>query len=99
MVNGSERVGQCEDFIMREHFSQNESNFCKTNQHPYDQVVTACLIILKARLGPLIQVSSDGRKEDWSAGLILAKSVTGLKTLKIPDNIRPYERNQFEVSK
>lgn len=45
-VNGSERVGQCETFILREHFSQNESfNFCNTRQYPYDTVVTACLII------------------------------------------------------
>lgn len=89
-VNGSERVGSCEDFIMREHLSQNESfNFCKTASYPYDTVVTACLIILKHRLGDLIDVSSDGRQDDWNDGLILARKVLGLKRISIPNSILP----------
>lgn len=92
-VNGSERVGACEDFVMREHLSQNDDfNFCKTNSNPYDTVVTACLIILAHRLGPAIEVSSDGKADDWNDGLILARKVTGLKSIQIPDSIRPNVR-------
>ena len=92
-VNGSNRVGSCEDFVMREHFSENaEFEFCKTGQYPYDTVVTACLIILKHRLGPMIDVSSDGRRDDWNDGLILARKVLGLKRIEIPETIQPNVR-------
>ena len=92
-VNGSNRVGSCEDFVMREHFRDNEGfNFCKTRQYPYDTVVTACLIILKHRLGDLIDVSSDGRRDDWNDGLILARKVLGLKRIEIPETIQPNVR-------
>ena len=92
-VNGSNRVGSCEDFVMREHFSENaDFEFCKTRQYPYDTVVTACLIILKHRLGPFIDVSSDGRRDDWNDGLILARKVLGLKRIDIPETIQPNVR-------
>ncbi len=82
--NGSGENGH-ETFVLREHYSENESfNFCKTAQKPYDVVVTACLIVLAHRLKGLIEVSSDGRAEDFTAGLDLAKTVLKLKTLKIP---------------
>lgn len=77
---------------MREHLSQNESDFCKTNMYPYDTVVTACLIILKHRLGDLIDVASDGRQDDWNDGLILARKITGLKRIQIPNSIQPNVR-------
>jgi hypothetical protein len=88
-LNGSNRVGSCEDFIMREHYSKNESDFCKTARLPYDTVVTACLIVLKHRLGDLIDVSSKGRQDDWNDGLILARKVLGLKRISIPESIQP----------
>lgn len=100
-VNGSERVGSCEPLILREHLSQNgDGDFVKTRQYPYDTVVTACLIILKHRLGDLIVVSSDGRQDDWNDGLILAQKVLGLKSLKIPKTIQPNvrETSQDEAS-
>ena len=100
-VNGSNRVGSCEDFVLREHLSQNDDfNFCKTNSYPYDTVVTACLIILKHRLGPVFDVSSDGRRDEWNDGLILARKVLGLKRLDIPDSIQPNVRqtSQDEAS-
>lgn len=91
-VNGSKRVGACEPFIMREHFSQNENfEFCKTRQYPYDTVVTACLIILKHYLGDSIRVTSDGHVSDWADGLTLAQKVLGLKTLRIPASIKERE--------
>lgn len=74
-----------ETFTAREHFSQNENfNFCKTAQKPYDQCVTACLIILKHYLGDVLDVSSDGDASDWTEGLNLAKSVTKIKGLVNP---------------
>jgi hypothetical protein len=99
-VNGSERVGSCEDFVMREHLSENaDFEFCKTNQNPYDTVVTACLIVLANRLGPIIEVSSDGRRDDWNDGLILARKVLGLKRLDIPESIQPNRKmSQDEAS-
>ncbi len=88
-LNGSQRVGQCEDFTMREHLSQNESfNFCKTARHPYDTVVTACLIVLSHRLSDLIEVSSDGDRENWTDGLILAQKVLNLKKIQVPKNVQ-----------
>lgn len=88
-VNGSSRVGSCEDFILREHLSQNESfNFTKTRQYPYDTVIVACLIVLKNRLGDLIEVNSDGMRDDWNDGLILARKVLNLKKIDIPKSIR-----------
>ena len=53
-----------------------------------DLVVVACLIILKHRLKDLISVSSDGNEECWKAGLKLAKNVTGIKSLDIPESVK-----------
>lgn len=79
-----------EDFVLREHYKQNEGGgFCKTAGKPYDTVVVACLIVLKHRLGAQFEAHSDGEHADWAAGLQLAKSILGLKTLKIPETIRP----------
>jgi len=90
-VNGSERAGQCEDFILRERFKLNEfGNFCKTNRHPYDIVVVACLIILKSELKDLIIVNSDGFYEDWTAGLALIRStISCSRGYNIPNSIQP----------
>lgn len=88
-VNGSKRVGQCENFVLREHLKQNEASFCKTARLPYDTVVTACLIILKHRLGSLINVTSDGSRDEWNDGLILVQKVLKLKRIDIPESIEP----------
>lgn len=83
----------CEDFVLREHYMQNLEDrfgeFCKTGQNPYDVLVVACLIVLKHYLCDNIAIDSDGTKTDWSEGLLLARKITGLKSLKIPANIRP----------
>jgi hypothetical protein len=79
--NGSKDCAH-EDFILREHYKLNESfNFCKTAQKPYDVVVVAALTILKYYLKDNISIGSDGCAEDWEPGLLLAKQLTGLKTL------------------
>lgn len=85
-VNGK-RPNDCKAFEIREHFSQNLesyfSGFVNTTRLPYDLVVTACLAVLKHRLGNAIEVSSDGNAEDWIDGVEYARKVTGLK-LKNP---------------
>ena len=92
-VNGSDRVGMCEDFVMREHLSQNEPmNFCKTRQYPYDTVVAACLIIIQHYLGDSIRVSSDGDASDWADALTLARTIPGLKKVQLPVSIRERQR-------
>lgn len=92
-LNGSERVGSCEPLTLRERYGLNKiPDFVKTNRLPYDTVVVACLIVLKYRLGDLIEVNSDGRRDDWNDGLILlilARKVLGLKRLEIPESIEP----------
>lgn len=50
-------------------------NFCKTRQYPYDVVVTACLAVLKQRLGSAVNVSSDGEIDDFQAGVELARRI------------------------
>ena len=76
-----------ENFIMREHFSENDTqNFCKTNRYSYDVAVVACLAILKYRLGDNIQVGSDGSNTEWDEGVQLARQV--LKR-KVPNPIQP----------
>lgn len=92
LLNGSVETGICEDFVMREHYSQNSSQqFCKTSRYVYDTPVVACLIILKHRLGDLFQVGSDGDTGDWIAGFELALKVTKLKSLRIPATIQVYK--------
>ena len=87
-----------EDFVMREHFNQNKRDtscyahqfgwdFCKTARKPYDEVVVACLIILTKYLGASIEPMSDGDREDWKAGLKLARRATRLTGLRIPKDI------------
>jgi hypothetical protein len=73
-VNGKGDDGH-EEFSLREHFAQNDRDFCKTNQKPYDLAVTGCLVILKDILGDAITVSSDGRPSDWIQAVTLARQV------------------------
>ena len=43
-------------------------NFCKTNQKPYDDVVTALLILARYLFPEAITVKSDGNWTDWKMG-------------------------------
>lgn len=52
-------------------------SFCKTGMKPYDDAVTACLLLLQHHLGEYIQVSSDGNWEDWQRGRLLAEEIIG----------------------
>jgi len=76
LVNGKGVQGH-EEFCFREHYKQNVSDFtfCKTAGKHYDDCVVACLAVLKYRLKGLIDVSSDGEREDWVKGTEFARKV------------------------
>lgn len=51
-------------------------NFCKTQWKPYDEVVTACLIVVRDHFPPsVLEIDSDGSWADWSRGAKLYASV------------------------
>lgn len=84
-INGKGELS-CEDFIMREHLTQNHPmNFCKTLRFPYDRVVTACLAILTKHR--IIRVTSDGKASDWVSGVTLARKVLKNKNIVSPVTI------------
>jgi hypothetical protein len=86
-VNGKSSDA-CESFIMREHFSQNESfGFCKTGRRHYDFAVVACLAILQYRLGDAITVSSDGDISGWTEAVAYASKKLRRK-IAVPSKIR-----------
>jgi hypothetical protein len=93
-VNGKGDDGH-ETFALREHFSQNLDsdafNFCKTARKPYDLVVTACLAILKHRLGDCVTVSSDGRASDWAKGVAYARKFARLSIQNPIDDMRTFQ--------
>ncbi len=59
-------------------------SFTKTARKPYDLIVAAALLVLKARFGDAIKVSSDGDSEDWAPAVELFKQTFPL--LEVPDN-------------
>jgi hypothetical protein len=76
-VNGTKDDAH-EDFVIREHFSQNVDEgfgFCKTARKPYDIAIVACLAILKYRLGACIEVGSDGNASNWIEGVETAARI------------------------
>ena len=80
-----------EDFTMREHYTQNledTNNFCKTARKPYDDVVVACICIMKHYLGDLFKVVSDGCMLDWDKGLILARITLKMRNIRMPQELR-----------
>lgn len=79
-----------EEFSLREHFKQNEGDFCKTRQKPYDLVVVACLGIMKFHLGDAFNVDSDGRYADLVDGIEFANKVLRRTKNKIINPI-PFE--------
>lgn len=53
-------------------------NFCKTAWKPYDEVVTACLIVARDHFPPaVLEISSDGSWRDWSRGAELYTAIFG----------------------
>lgn len=76
-------------------------NFCKTAWKPYDEVVTACLIVARDHFPPsVLEISSDGSWADWSRGAILYSSVFG-RPARDPindDGLGPVSRKAFQVN-
>jgi len=68
-----------EPFVFPYAFSDHDSfNFCKTAWKPYDEVVTACLIVARDHFSPsVLEIDSDGSWPDWSRGARLYASVFG----------------------
>ena len=60
-------------------------NFCKTARKPYDEYVTAILLVAIDILGDDIQVSSDGYIDEWKEGVELVKAKLGIE-YKIEEN-------------
>lgn len=98
LLNGT-GANACEDFIMREHFKQNDpQGFCKTNRNAYYDLLTqACLLILKYRLGDAMTVTSDGSHEEWLPAREIARLAIR-RQVKIPETIRTYSTSLKEVS-
>ena len=94
-VNGKGDLSH-EPFTLREHFNQNEPDFCKTARKPYDLVVVACLAILKHHLGDNVNVSSDGDSTNWVDGVKFASSVLR-KKLTNPIKDRQSVVDPFQV--
>jgi hypothetical protein len=54
----------------------NGFNFCKTAAKPYDEVVTACLLVARDHFPPsVLEISSDGSWSDWAEGAKLYSAV------------------------
>jgi len=63
-------------------------NFCKTNAQPYDEVVTAALLIARAHFPrDVLKLQSDGEAVDWEDGRGLYQEVLG----KAPPTLNPDE--------
>jgi hypothetical protein len=57
---------------------EEESNACKTEFKPYDEVVTACLLVAHDHFpSSVLTIASDGSWGDWQDGARLYTSVTG----------------------
>jgi hypothetical protein len=56
---------------------------CKTNRHPYDEVVTAILIRAKYYFGSDIIITSDGDWADWEPGRLLNEECAFLIPLSV----------------
>jgi hypothetical protein len=53
-------------------------HFCKTNGKPYDEVVTACLLVARDHFPTsVLKIDSDGEWDDWQAGVKLYTEVFG----------------------
>lgn len=90
IINFNGRPG-CENFLVTRIYSEKHKNrspkddglywdYVKTNQNPYDVVVTAALLSLLHHV-PEAAVESDGDITDWKQGIELYERVTRRKAL------------------
>lgn len=68
--------------------------FCKTARKPYDLIVTALLAYLDSIHPEKFEVSSDGRTENWTAGVELARKAWPNKAnqIQVPREVRDTDR-------
>ena len=84
-----------EDFSLRATYKENlvtrgfvdGFNFCKTARKPYDEVVVACLLVLKHHLGDLIELNSDGYRDEWLQGQEIAQRFLKTREILTPSTI------------
>lgn len=62
-------------------------NFCKTARKPYDEVVTAGLILAKIFFGDAISIGSDGSWYDWEEGRNLYHRTFGKEAINIFEEV------------
>lgn len=73
--NGMGNEG-CETFIIEKNpDDMGEFNFCKTNDRPYDLMVTATLLLCAGYAEGALDIGSDGEDEDWQPAVDLVTSV------------------------
>lgn len=66
-----------------------EFNFCKTAEKPYDEVVCAVLLACHHTAPGVLEISSDGRWNEWQLGVKLATKAIGELNFECPnDNSR-----------
>ena len=49
--------------------------FCKTNRRPYDALVVALIALLRSLFPDAVDITTDGTRNDWFAGLRLLDRV------------------------
>lgn len=84
----------CETFVLEKSPKKlGEFNFCKTNDRPYDLMVTALLIVCAGYAEGALNISSDGTAEEWQPAVDLVT-----KVLKKPTRIEFRDRNLYVSS-
>lgn len=58
-------------------------NFCKTARKPYDTIVCAVLIHLKAVLGDKVEITSDGNWGTWESGQVLYETTFDIQPASV----------------
>ena len=94
LLNGFGEENSCESFVIKNYLEANSHSlgnktffdFCKTRRKPYDEVVTAILLLFHYHF-PVIRISSDGDKDNWKKGKELVYKSCGIN-IDIPDSIR-----------
>ncbi|HEV7555696.1 MAG TPA: tetratricopeptide repeat protein, partial [Kofleriaceae bacterium] len=65
-----------ETFVFPGDVNIGASNFCKTGRKPYDEVVTAALLVARAHFPPsVLEIASDGGIVEWRPGRLLYSKV------------------------
>lgn len=62
--------------------------FCKTARKPYDLAVCAVLLVVNKFAGKIVEVASDGTRDEWADAKAFAERVLG-EELPYPPEVRP----------